>query len=111
MDRFIARANIDHFRERLMSETDSTIRSALQRLLVEEEDKLAKDLELLADLARATAKFQQRIEKQRVLVETLEGDGRDGAMARTLLNGLTESLILHQAYHQRVATRVEQSPL
>jgi hypothetical protein len=44
-----------------------------------------------------------------VLVQTLEGDGRDGATARTLLNALTESLILYRAYNQRVATRIEQS--
>jgi hypothetical protein len=66
MDRFIARENIRHFRDRLISETDPTVRSSLQRLLVEEEDKLAKDLELLADLAHATAKFQQYVDARPV---------------------------------------------
>jgi hypothetical protein len=109
MDRFIARANMDHFRDRLMSETDPTIRSTLQRLLVQEEDKLAADFELLADVAGAIAKCRQRLKKQQVLVETLERDGRDGATARALLDGLTESLILHQEYHRRIEIRVQQS--
>jgi hypothetical protein len=109
MDRFIARANMDHFRDRLMSETDPTIRSTLQRLLVQEEDKLAADFELLTDVAGAIAKCRQRIKKQQVLVETLERDGRDGATARALLDGLTESLILHQEYHPRIEIRVQQS--
>jgi hypothetical protein len=109
MDRFIARANMDHFRDRLMSETDPTIRSTLQRLLVQEEDKLAADFELPANVAGAIAKCRQRLKKQQVLVETLERDGRDGATARALLDGLTESLILHQEYHRRIEIRVQQS--
>jgi hypothetical protein len=56
MDRFIARANIDNFRDRLRSETDQTVRSLLHKLLVKEEDKLAADLELLDDLSREIAK-------------------------------------------------------
>jgi hypothetical protein len=52
VDRFTARENIKHFRGRIMSKADPTVRSILQRLLVEEENKLAKDLGLLDDLAR-----------------------------------------------------------
>jgi hypothetical protein len=100
---------MDHFRDRLMSETDPTIRSTLQRLLVQEEDKLAADFELPANVAGAIAKCRQRLKKQQVLVETLERDGRDGATARALLDGLTESLILHQEYHRRIEIRVQQS--
>jgi hypothetical protein len=48
MDRFIALENIRH--PRLRSETRPTVRSTIQRLLVEEEAKLAADLELLADV-------------------------------------------------------------
>jgi hypothetical protein len=83
---------------------------ALQRLLVQEEDKLAAEFELLADVAGAIAKCRQRMKKQQVLVEMLESEGRDGvAAAKTLLDGLTDSLILHQEYHQRLAIRIEQN--
>jgi hypothetical protein len=41
MDKFVARANIEHFRRKLAAETDETKRQALVRLLAEEEAKLA----------------------------------------------------------------------
>jgi hypothetical protein len=41
MDKFVARANIEHFRRKLAAETDETKRQALMRLLAEEEAKLA----------------------------------------------------------------------
>jgi hypothetical protein len=110
MDHFVARENIRHFRNRLRSETDRLSRSVLQRLLVEEENKLAADVELLKDLAQEIAKGQQRIDRQRALITTLEGNGDDVTTARALLDGLTESLILYQDYRQRLASRLEQNP-
>jgi hypothetical protein len=41
MDKFIARANIAHYRERLTTEADDKERQMLMRLLAEEEAKLA----------------------------------------------------------------------
>jgi hypothetical protein len=109
MDHFIARENVNHFRDRLRSEADPTARSTLQKLLVEEEDKLAKDLSLLDDLAREIAKCRQWIEKQRLRIEGLERDGHDLTAVIALLNGVTETLMIHQEYRQRVATRLEQN--
>jgi hypothetical protein len=87
------------------------IRLTLQKLLVEEEDKLAKDVGLLGDLAREIVKCQKWIEKQQALVEVFKRDGRDVTTARALLNAVTESLIIHQEYRQRVATRLEKIEL
>jgi uncharacterized caspase-like protein len=42
MDRSIARLNVEHFRRLLAKETDETRRQTLQRLLAEEEAKLAE---------------------------------------------------------------------
>jgi hypothetical protein len=41
MDKFVAKANIEHYRMKLAQETDETRRQALTRLLAEEEAKLA----------------------------------------------------------------------
>jgi len=41
MDRTVAQLNIEHFRRLLAQETDETRRATLQRLLAEEEAKLA----------------------------------------------------------------------
>jgi hypothetical protein len=79
MDGFIARENVNHFRDRLRSKAVPAVRSTLQKLLVEEEDKLAKDQGLLADLAREIVKCQQWIEGQRLRIEGLERDGHDAA--------------------------------
>ena len=42
MDRSVARLNVEHFRRLLATETDETRRKTLQRLLAEEEAKLAE---------------------------------------------------------------------
>lgn len=41
MDKFVAKANIEHFRRKLATETDEAKRQILTRLLAEEEAKLA----------------------------------------------------------------------
>lgn len=41
MDRTVARLNIEHYRRLIAKETDETRRQTLQRLLAEEEAKLA----------------------------------------------------------------------
>ncbi len=41
MDKFVARLNIEHYRKKLATETDEAQRQKLQRLLAEEEAKLA----------------------------------------------------------------------
>jgi hypothetical protein len=40
MDRYIAKANIEHFRQKLAQERDAATRETLKRLLAEEEAKL-----------------------------------------------------------------------
>ena len=42
MDEYIARANIEHLRKLLASETDKDKRRVLEQLLAEEESKLEK---------------------------------------------------------------------
>ena len=44
MDEFIAKANIEHFKEQLKTETDEGKRRVLERLLADEEQKLAAAL-------------------------------------------------------------------
>ncbi|MND04266.1 hypothetical protein D3C83_244580 [compost metagenome] len=41
MDRYVARLNIEHFKQKLAEETDPAKREMLVRLLAEEEAKLA----------------------------------------------------------------------
>jgi hypothetical protein len=102
MDRFIARENIKHFRERLWSESDPDVRSRLQKLLTAELDRLAKDHELLADIDHHISDGNHRIGRQREVVSGIERDGRDGlSAAQALLNGLVETQLLITRYRER----------
>jgi len=49
MDRFVARQNIEHYRETLAKEPDEAKRVLLARLLAEEEKKLAEANEAHAE--------------------------------------------------------------
>ena len=44
MDEFVAKANIEHFKAQLKTETDEGKRRVLERLLADEEQKLAAAL-------------------------------------------------------------------
>jgi hypothetical protein len=104
MDRFIARANVRHFGDRLRTESDGELRCRLQKLLIEEEDKLGRDLQLLADVERTIASFDVLIHAQAAVVATFDGrEGDDFAKARTFLDGLVETHTLYKDYHRRLA--------
>jgi hypothetical protein len=91
VDRFIARENLKHFRDRLRCEVDPATRTTLHRLLVAEEDKLSADLGLVDDLEREISKCDAMIERQQALVAGIEVNGGDGAVARTLLEAIVEA--------------------
>jgi hypothetical protein len=112
MDHYIAKENIRHFRDRLWSEVDQGVRVRLRELLVAEEDKLAANLELLADIDRHISDGNCRIDRQRTLVSAMERNGHNGlALARVLLSCMMETQRLHQEYRQSISTRIEQSQL
>lgn len=112
MDRFIARENIKHFRDRLWSENDRDVRSSLKQLLVAEEDKLAADFELLADVDRHTTDGNARIVRQQSLVAIMERDGHNGVTeAQRLLDGMRDAQALHQEYRRRLLIMIDQNRL
>src|SRR6516164_6511816 len=107
MDRFIARENIKHFRDRLSVEIDPDMRSRLHKLLVAEEDKLGADFELLADVERHIADGNRRIKRQRAIITDMERDGHNGLVqARVLLEGLVESQWLIKNYRRQILIEI-----
>src|SRR3569623_895041 len=103
MDRFIARENVRHLRIRLCSENTPGVRSQLQKLLIEEEDTLGASYALLADLERHNNNGNRLIELQRVIVATMQRDGKAGQdAANSLLDALTDSQDLHTHYRKLV---------
>ncbi len=112
MDRFIAKENIKHFRDLLWSEVDQNVRARLRELLIAEEDKLAANLELLANIDEHISDGNRRIDRQRALVNAMERDGHNGlARAKVLLACLMESQRLHQEYRRLVQISIDQSKL
>jgi hypothetical protein len=112
VDRFIARENIRHFRERLWIETDPDTRSRLRKYLIEEKDKLGASYELLADVERHIADGDRRIEMQRATVADMERDGHDGvAEARLVLERFMETQSLHKNYREQVRIKIKQNHL
>ena len=109
MDRCIARQNVRHLRGRLFSELEPRTRSCVERLLVEEENKLGADLELIAEVERAIANFDALIVTQQALAAALERHEHEcDARDRGLLDGLRQSQRLHKEYHQSLLVRFMQ---
>jgi len=112
MDRCIARQNVRHLRGRLFSELEPRTRSCVERLLVEEENKLGADLELIAEVERAIANFDALIVAQQALAAALERHGHEcDARDRGLLDGLRQSQRLHKEYHQSLLVTFMQGRL
>ena len=112
MDRFIARENIKHYRDLLWSTLDPDERARVHKLLVEEEDKLGRDLELLAILEGHIADGTRRIASQQARVTAMEQNGhKDTERARSLLNGMLESQRLFTFYRAHVAAEIQRNRL
>jgi hypothetical protein len=81
MLKFVATQNVARYRAQLNDEIDPAKRIVLQRLLVEEEDRLGATFELLAEVRQAIADCKCRIAELRSLTENTEIDGGAAAVA------------------------------
>lgn len=108
---YVARQNITRFCDQLTSELDGKRRAALQRLLIEEEDRLGFSVEQLDEIERAIAKGEERIEQQRTLVEVMECNGRDPTVAKALLENLTQIQAMFEQYRQTMLDAIERNRL
>ncbi len=103
MDSFIARANIRHFGDRLRTEPDGEMRCRLQKLLIEEEDKLGQDLEVIVEVERTIAGLDVLIENQAAIVAKFNGrEDDDCKRSKRFLDGLVETHTLYKGYHRRL---------
>src|SRR5262249_42715401 len=92
MNQVIARVNIRFYRDILLSDIEPEERSRYQKLLVAEEDKLGRDLQLLAEIERHIAEAARRIEAQQARVRAIQASGCNGVeRAQAFLDGMMES--------------------
>jgi hypothetical protein len=106
MLKFVATQNLARYRAQLNDEIDPAKRIVLQRLLVEEEDKLGATFELLAEVRQAIADCNCRIAELRSLAENIEIDGPTAAVARARLEALKDARTLHETYCQKLQTKL-----
>ena len=107
-----AQVNVRFCRDTLLSDIGPEERSRIHKLLVEEEDKLGKDLQLLADIERHIAEGARRIEAQQSRLHGMQTNGHDGVgQAQAFLYGLIDSQQLSMEYCQRVKREIERNRL
>jgi hypothetical protein len=88
MAKFVNAHNVEKFVDQLRWQLDPSVRTALQRLLVEEERRFGFNLEQLSMVDRKLSEAKDRISAQERLVERLRIEGHDTASAECLLNNL-----------------------
>jgi hypothetical protein len=94
--------NVERFRAKLNNETHPERRILLQRLLVEEEDKLGATFELLASVQRAIHDCRQQIAELRAR------DTPDTTVAKARLETLMASRVLHDSYCRKLESKLYQ---
>jgi hypothetical protein len=110
MDRLIARINIRYYRDMLLSDLVPEVRLRVHKLLVQEEDKLAKDLELLVEIERHIGEGARRIEAQQARVHIMRANRHNGVkVAQAFLDGMMESQQISMEYRQLVKKEIERN--
>ena len=102
MDKFVARENIRHFRDRLETETDPIARSLLHRLLIQELDKLGHNSEALRVVENHITGVNEQVKRQQALVASTEQDGYDTGQALVLLNAYSDILLAFKNQRQKI---------
>ena len=112
MDRFIARANIDHYLEMLNNHDVSTRnRSMITKLLIEEEDKLGRDLEQLEFAENKAVACRSRADRQRRLLDSFDPGSTDWVQAERLLVNFESLAQFVEGFCQQMRKRVSENRL
>ena len=112
MNNYIAQANIDHFLDLLHNhEVPPQNRSTIQKLLIEEEDKLSKTQEQLEFAEAKAAICRQRADRQRQRMDAFEPGTDDWVMAERLLVNFESLAQFVEAFRHQMRTRVNGSKI
>jgi hypothetical protein len=86
MNRFVAQANIDHYLDLLKNcDVPAHNRSTINKLLIEEENKLGRDREQLEFAESRAATCRNRADRQRRLLDSFDPGSSDWVLAERLL--------------------------
>jgi hypothetical protein len=112
MDNFVTFANVDHYLDILNGrDVPNQKRSTIIKLLIEEENKLGRDLEQLQFAEQKAAACRNRAERQRRLRDALDPGSPDWAQADNQLANF-ESLARHvEGLCQKMRRQMNESGL
>ncbi len=112
MDDYIARANIDRYIELLDGDdTPPGKRSTITRLLIEEEDKLSRDLEQLEFAESKVALCRNRVKQLKYLRDSFAEGSVSQIQADSLLVSFEAVLTQVESFCGHMRKRVEQNGL
>lgn len=112
MDRFIARANIDHYASLLnSSDLAHPNRAVITKMLVAEEDKLAHDFEQLDFAESRTAQSWDRVNHARKLRDGFADGSADRARADRVLKNFETIHRLFETFCHHLRERVNSRDL
>jgi hypothetical protein len=100
MAKFVIDHNVERFVDQLRSQSDPTIRTVLQRLLLEEVRKFGFNLEQLSMVDRQLSEARARIRAQKKIIEGLRINGRDTMRAEHSLGNLVGIQGIFEQYRQ-----------
>jgi len=107
MSNFTVETNIERYANRLLTETDPTVRSTVKTLLIEEENRFGFRVEQLHRVDRYIADSHRRIEKQRRVVDASPHDGGEKNGSLRLLSYMKELLSLFHDYRELITASLE----
>ncbi|HET7888051.1 MAG TPA: hypothetical protein VFL62_17645 [Bradyrhizobium sp.] len=107
MDEYIARANIDHYLDLLHNaDIPSQNRAMINKLLLEEEDKLGQSLAQLEFADAKAAVCRARADRQRRLMDSFEPGTDDWVTAERLLVNFESLAQFVEGYCHQMRRRV-----
>ena len=106
---FVSDLNIARFLDKLRLEHDPAMRTVLQRLLIEEEDKFGGNVERLSTVQRHIAEGNRRISLQKALVAKLATNGEDIRSAEKALSNLVEIQRIFEQYRQVILDTIDRN--
>ena len=112
MDKYIARANIDHYLEMLNNhDVPAHNRSTITRLLIEEENKLGHDREQLEFAETRAVACRNRADRQRRLLDSFDHGSADWVQAEKLLVNFESLAQFVEGFCQQMRKRVSENRL
>jgi len=106
MNRFVARANIDHYLGLLEGALLPQNRSTITKLLIAEEDKLSHDLEQLEFAETRAADGRRRLNRVRNLFQSFAMDTPEREQAGRLLVNIENLQTLLEDFCHRLRAQV-----